>query len=474
MARRPEKVCGIPKRLMVTLGMISIQVTNVAYNVVAKLAVGGGGGGGAAGHHNGTNSSGHHTDKDGGVNPLIFSFLRDSLAFPLLMIMALVVDGRRLPAVGDVPRLVLLGLTGMFGNQFLFIYGLQKTTQTVATVTTRFQPVFGSMIAMLIGLEHFKWIKVASVLLAVAGAIMMMGDSLWKKKTLAGNLASIPYLGESASSISVSGSVGGGGVDDAEWFGPASAVGVGSHANDLEAEESSGAIGIIVLLSGAFSMSLFYVLQKPIVKKYPPVSITAWSYFSGALSMGLACLYYVPWSREWEVSICTDAIKKGQIQNGTHNDGGNGTGTEPGCSFKMWSLNEIQWIAVIVAVILNSVLKYILITVCNKHATVTEIMMWGTLVVPLGAAADPLFLHSHLSPSWAYAGIVPIFIGLGLIFKANNSTQGKDATKSDVVLKAWQRPLLKLLCGASALPENHSELAPLLINDDQLLSGGRR
>ena len=33
------------------------------------------------------------------------------------------------------------------------------------------------------------------------------------------------------------------------------------------------------------------------------------------------------------------------------------------------------------------------------------------------------------------AGIVPIFIGLGLIFKANNSTQGKDATKSDVVLK---------------------------------------
>ena len=51
-----ERVCGVPKRLMVTLGMISIQVTNVAYNVVAKLAVGGGGGGGGA--HNGTNTSG--------------------------------------------------------------------------------------------------------------------------------------------------------------------------------------------------------------------------------------------------------------------------------------------------------------------------------------------------------------------------------------------------------------------------------
>lgn len=61
-----------------------------------------------------------------------------------------------------------------------------------------------------------------------------------------------------------------------------------------------------------------------------------------------------------------------------------------------------------------------------------------------------------------------------MIFKANNSTQGKDATKSDVVLKSWQRPLLKLLCGASALPDRNAELAPLLINDDKLLSGGRR
>lgn len=67
----------------------------------------------------------------------------------------------------------------------------------------------------------------------------------------------------------------------------------------------------------------------------------------------------MPWTWDWEISICTDAIKKGQIANGTHNNGGNGTGTEPGCSFKMWDLNEIQWIAVMVAVVLNSVLKYV-------------------------------------------------------------------------------------------------------------------
>ena len=148
--------------------------------------------------------------------------------------------------------------------------------------------------------------------------------------------------------------------------------------------------------------------------------------------MGLACLYYVPWNREWEESVCENAIKRGEIRNST-----NGTGA--GCSAAMWRLDEIQWVAVGVAVILNSVLKYILITICNKHATVTEIMMWGTLVVPLGAAADPLFLHSHLSPTWAYAGLVPIFLGLGLISKVNASlTKNFD-------IAAWQVPLLRIM-----------------------------
>ena len=60
---KQDRVCGLPKRLLVTLGMISIQVTNVAYNVVAKLAVGGGGGG--ADHHgNHTNTSGKSPAKN--------------------------------------------------------------------------------------------------------------------------------------------------------------------------------------------------------------------------------------------------------------------------------------------------------------------------------------------------------------------------------------------------------------------------
>ena len=70
----------------------------------------------------------------------------------------------------------------MHGTLINVVYTHARTH--ARTHAYRFQPVFGSMIAMLIGLEHFQWIKVIAVLFAVGGAIMMMGDSLWKKKTL--------------------------------------------------------------------------------------------------------------------------------------------------------------------------------------------------------------------------------------------------------------------------------------------------
>ena len=45
-----------------------------SYTITAKLALGGHG-------------------KEGGVDPLIFSFLRDGLAFPILLLMALIWEG---------------------------------------------------------------------------------------------------------------------------------------------------------------------------------------------------------------------------------------------------------------------------------------------------------------------------------------------------------------------------------------------
>ena len=55
----------------------------------------------------------------GGANPLVLSLIRDSLAYPILQGWAVPVDGFHLPQREDVHRIALLGLTGMFGNQFM-------------------------------------------------------------------------------------------------------------------------------------------------------------------------------------------------------------------------------------------------------------------------------------------------------------------------------------------------------------------
>lgn len=43
-------------------------------------------------------------------------------------------EGYRLPRREDIPLIILLGLTGAFGNQFLFINGLYLTNPTIASI----------------------------------------------------------------------------------------------------------------------------------------------------------------------------------------------------------------------------------------------------------------------------------------------------------------------------------------------------
>ena len=57
-------------------------------------------------------------------NPVIFSFFRDSVAFPILVCGAHFFEGIIYPSKKDLIMLILFGLLGMYGNQVLFILGL--------------------------------------------------------------------------------------------------------------------------------------------------------------------------------------------------------------------------------------------------------------------------------------------------------------------------------------------------------------
>ena len=85
----------------------------------------------------------------GSVNPLVYCFYRDVCACPLLFAAAVLVDGKQpVPARSDLLRMSMLGLTGLFGNQVLFILGMQRTSPFIAAVVSQTQPVFSALLAM--------------------------------------------------------------------------------------------------------------------------------------------------------------------------------------------------------------------------------------------------------------------------------------------------------------------------------------
>jgi drug/metabolite transporter (DMT)-like permease len=142
------------------------------------------------------------------ADPLAFSLLRDVIAFPLLEIGALLVDGRLIPAKTDLPMLAALGLLGMFGNQFLFIYGLsdKSVSATLAAVLSQTQP---------------SWLLGAGVLLAFGGAAVMA--RVWSSEIRSAD--ELLHLG--------------------------------------------------ALLLGALCMAGYYVAQAPVLRRIPPLTLTA-------------------------------------------------------------------------------------------------------------------------------------------------------------------------------------------------------
>ena len=64
------------------------------------------------------------------INPLIFSLVRDTCATPLLLLNTCLADGSPAVAWRHIPRLAVLGATGIFGSQFFFAIGVKLTTSS--------------------------------------------------------------------------------------------------------------------------------------------------------------------------------------------------------------------------------------------------------------------------------------------------------------------------------------------------------
>ncbi|XP_065919164.1 uncharacterized protein [Dysidea avara] len=203
-------------------------------------------------------------------NPLIFSFYRDTLVFPVLVICAIVAERQlKVPSLKELPVFIMLGVLGMFCNQLLYILGVYHVGPNIASVFQQLIPIWGTILAVLTCTEKIPpvnklstWCKLLGILVAAGGAIEMITTG-------------------------------------------------GAINKDAKKDQSSWytLLGYVFHLGNTFCMALYVLLQKKFVfmKNSPwaklPVSVTMWCYLFGSISMGLASIYYCKQPEEFKLPV---------------------------------------------------------------------------------------------------------------------------------------------------------------------------
>ncbi|GJP48506.1 hypothetical protein CLOM_g7788 [Closterium sp. NIES-68] len=141
----------------VHVALAVVMVNNGVYHVLAKVAL-------AA-----------------GVHQLVFCVYRDAIA--LLALLPAALTGERSLHHLMSPKLLLpfflLGLTGILGNQLLFLVGLNLTGPATAAALQPSIPVFTLLLALLLGLDSLKLrqrgdqLRLVGLALCVGGAVLM-------------------------------------------------------------------------------------------------------------------------------------------------------------------------------------------------------------------------------------------------------------------------------------------------------------
>lgn len=171
--------------------------------------------------------------RPGGFSPLGVGAWRLTAGAIVLSTLAAGVYGRgALPAWADLGRLFAGAVLGVALNQALYLEGLARSTPMNSVLVMCLIPVFTFVLAAMVGIETFSGARLVGVLVALGGTLPLV---------LEGGFTGLGRYG----------------------------------------------FGNLLMVANGFCYSIYLIVSKPLLKRYPPLVVIAWSY--------VLSLMFVPW-----------------------------------------------------------------------------------------------------------------------------------------------------------------------------------